>query len=320
MDYQAYRARRDQLLASRPFRRLDCMNPAKALGDLAPPPVARPASVEEALAAWRERLAPGADPGRIVATTGVRPALRALCQQLASSGHELWLPADVYPEYQAAARQSGVRCREVLTLPAPNLAPLAGAARRAAFLVPQPLAPLGRPLTENEVAFLRAWLAADPARRLVLDTVYHLAHRLDAVTRALWEEGQTWVIHSLAKSWLLPEALGVVLAPPDEAAALGGRLVPPSPEAAGLAATALRELPNLPHTVAAVIEQRWAAQAPAIRTAVPDWRPPATGYFSLFPISFEECVERWGMMTVPASVFGSSRSDLSVISCLYGPA
>jgi aspartate/methionine/tyrosine aminotransferase len=294
------------------------MNPAKALASLVRPPGGEPAAPEAALRAWRDLFAPHADVGAAVATTGVRPALRALFAHLSAAEWELGLPEDVYPEYRRLAEEAGLRCRSFVTLPTPDFSALPRSGRVTALL-PQPLAPLGRYLTAEEAAQLRAWLADNPGRRVIFDTAYHFDHTLDTAVRSLWEAGQAYVVHSLVKGWLLPDTLGVTLAPAGEAEALRRRSVPLAPEAAGRAAQALGHHPDLPLRVEATFRRRWAALAGRIRAAIPDWSPPATGYFSVVAVPFEELLTRHGMLAVPASVFGSSRHDYAIMSCLYYP-
>jgi histidinol-phosphate/aromatic aminotransferase/cobyric acid decarboxylase-like protein len=314
MNYQQFRALRDRLVAESDLLRLDGMNPAKALASLVPAPPEGPASSAEALRAWLDLFAPDIAPERASVGKGVRELLAVVFAHLAAAGYELWLPEDVYPEYGNLAGQAGLRCHGLVTLPEPRLGAIR-AGECAALLLPQPLAPLGRSLTGAEGEFLRAWLGGSLRRRLILDTVYHFASKMGALTRSLWETGQTFVLHSIAKGWLLPDTLGVVLSPPDVSL--------PCPEvaaaAAGQATAALRTSPEMPTAVEATFRRQWASLTERIRALVPGWRPPSTGYFSVLPVAFEELL-RQGILGVPASVFGSRRADLSVISCLYSPA
>jgi hypothetical protein len=319
MNYAQFRTFRDEILARGDFLRLDCMNPARALSALTPPTGDEPATAEMALSAWRSLFAPDVDARWTAAGTGVRSLLRVVFAHLAESGRDLWLPADVYPEYGNLAAEAGLRCHSLITLPELDLAPLSAAGPRSALLLPQPLAPLGRSLTADEGSFLHAWLGEAPERRLVLDTVYHFVSSLDPLARSLCDGGQTYLLHSIAKGWLLPDTLGVLLLPPREAP-LKERTSAPDPVAAGRAIHALRSRPQMPVEVEATFRRQWAALAGRIRAAVPGWQPPATGYFSVVPVPFTELLQRHQALAVPASVFGSARADLSILSCLYSPA
>jgi hypothetical protein len=64
----------------------------------------------------------------------------------------------------------------------------------------------------------------------------------------------------------------------------------------------------------------WQRLAPRIRVTSPDWQPPVSGYFSVLSVAFERLLNEHGILAVPATVFGSSRNDLSVITCLHALA
>jgi hypothetical protein len=234
-------------------------------------------------------------------------------------GCEVWLPEDVYPVYWELARGAGLACRPFATYPALDLGALAAAPPRSAVVLPCPLSPVGRPLTAGEAETLRAWLAAEPERRGVLDTVYCFANRLDAAAVALWRTGRVFVVHSLAKAWLSPETLGIVLAPAEAVGELTALLPPPKPDALPLAHLCLTERRDLPESLQRTFERRWRRLAPTLRAVVPGWRPPATGYFATLAVPFAELLERHDWLAVPASVFGSSDAGQSVITCLYYP-
>jgi histidinol-phosphate/aromatic aminotransferase/cobyric acid decarboxylase-like protein len=319
MQYREFRALRDRIIAESNPLRMDCMNLSKAVARLTPPPAARSAAVDEASEAWRRCFAPKAAPSQIAVTTGVRPALWVLFAQLAATEYELWLPEDVYPEYWRSAAEANLCARSFVTLPQVNCAPLAEAGRRAAVLLPHPITPLGRHLTPDELAFFRDWLGQNAARRVILDTAYLFDNRLDPATQELLDSDQAFILHSLAKAWLSPGKLGVILSPPAHASAIRIQTDDLSSEELGDAVFALNHCSRLPHDLAETFERQWAALAERIQVASPAWRPPVTGYFSVIPVSFEKLLRQYQILAVPASVFGSRRDDLSVLTCLYYP-
>jgi hypothetical protein len=79
----------------------------------------------------------------------------------------------------------------------------------------------------------------------------------------------------------------------------------------------LRAQPNLPSTLQRNFDREWCRLLPRITCAAPHWQPPKTGYFSVIDVSFEDLVQNHRILAVPASVFGSARLDLSVITCLH---
>jgi hypothetical protein len=305
MQYQEYRLLRDRIVAKSSPLRMDCMNPTKALAHLAPRATGGSATVDEALAAWRKRFAPGVNSGRTVATTGVRSALRGVFAYLSAAEYELWLPEDVYPEYWKHAVESGLLGRAVVTLPQLDLTFLPRTAARGALLLPHPLAPLGRRLADDETDRILDWLSRSPERRVILDAVYLFDNRLDEAAQRLLLSEQAFIVHSIAKAWLLPDTFGVVLSPDASPAH---------------AVFAFESCPDLPLELAATFRRQWAACAERIRAASTDWQPPETGYFSVIQMPFDALLEQHGILGAPASVFGSRRDDVSVISCLYYPA
>jgi aspartate/methionine/tyrosine aminotransferase len=320
MEYQEYRLLRDRIVAESNPLRLDCMNPAKALAGLAPPNCMGTARPDEALAAWRQTLVPDFDPRSLIATTGVRPALSRIFADLAADKYELWLPVDVYPEYWRSAQSSGLAAHGFATLPRPEWTRLENASDSAALLLPHPLTPLGRYVTADEIAFLKDWLGHCPKRRLILDTAYHFDDRLDATARDLVAAGQTFLVHSLAKAWLLPDTLGVIVWPEAHARAGQRTEAEGATTAFARAVHALTVAPDLPRQLAATFKRQWQAVSEQIQAAEPHWQPPATGYFSVVEVPFETLLQKHGILSAPASVFGSSREDLSIVSCLYYPA
>ncbi|MEQ1893362.1 MAG: hypothetical protein ABL998_12515 [Planctomycetota bacterium] len=316
MDYARFRSEREALLARGPALRLDCMNPARALERWRPSEPAddvAAASVEELLLAWNAATGIGLSREQARLERGVRALLEELLPVLAADAAEVWLPEDVYPVYWNMPRGTAAACA-FRTLPAPDWSFLARTHSAATLLLPAPLAPLGRWLTPREVELLHDWLAGSSRRRLVLDAAYcydfgAFARKLAPLLAA---PGVVWIA-SLRKPWLCADTLGIARVPRELAhphAALGDRM-------RARAVTLLRTARDLPLRQARAFEAEWQRLAPAIRAADPAWQPPESGYFGVVRADFRELFERHGLLCVPASVFGSSRPDLSVVSCLF---
>lgn len=325
MNYDAYKRFCRELLASErgsKLVRLDCMNPAKALSALAPklpeePPVRDAGDLERA---WREtfhlpRREPGANT-RLLLGRGVRELLRVLFQHFAREGRLLHAPSDVYPVYHALAAAAGLPVLPFPTCPSPTLPSQHPSIAPEVLLLPEPLMPLGRFLSETELRALEAWLGADSRRLVVLDTVYTFATRFSAATERLLHTGQALLLHSLAKGHLSPDLAGFGLVPERLAADL---------ETAGespLDATALRQAcfllerhPELPTRVQSHFDEQWARVRNVLGT--PPFDIPRTGYFSTSALGFEALLER-GWLAVPGSVFGPEQARWSVVTCLLG--
>ncbi|MBM4362934.1 MAG: aminotransferase class I/II-fold pyridoxal phosphate-dependent enzyme, partial [Deltaproteobacteria bacterium] len=195
---------------------------------------------------------------------------------------------------------------------------LADASRRAALVCPIPLSPLGRYPDASEMRSLAAWLAESSERYVLVDAVYAYDFRtLVRVAAPLTDTGRAIVLFSCAKAWLMPSALGVAWASASLHAELRSRVtIRPSPKPS-LASSWLAARPDLPGEQQRAFSREWRRLAPRIQAASPAWAPPETGYLSVVARPFEEILERYDVLAVPASVFGSSSRAHSVVSCLH---
>jgi hypothetical protein len=110
--------------------------------------------------------------------------------------------------------------------------------------------------------------------------------------------------------------LGVASAPPELAAALRDRVSQPSPSTLGRITALLESQPKLPQRQQEAFRREWQRLDARVRAVVDNWEAPSSGYFSLVSASFEHLLKH-DILSVPATVFGSRREDLSVITCLH---
>ena len=75
--------------------------------------------------------------------------------------------------------------------------------------------------------------------------------------------------------------------------------------------------PDLPRMQQEAFDREWRRLAPCLRSTSPDWQRPATGYFSVVSAPFMRLLEEHGILSVPATAFGSRRNDLSIVTCLH---
>jgi aspartate/methionine/tyrosine aminotransferase len=319
VDYASFRRFRDELLRTRSPLRLDCMNPAKALAAWGPPPLPEGAhqatrSESDALAAWSATT--GIRPEAAWVGAGVRDLLERVLPALDALVDEFWCPEDVYPVY---AEILGARTRrEYRTIPQVEWGRLAEASTRAALLCPIPLSPLGRFPTDDEVAGIAAWVARSEDRYLLLDGVYAYDFLAFArVLRPLLETARTIAFLSCTKSWLMPNTFGVALMTSTLQARLDTRSRHAAPSGLSRVAGWLSERPDLPRFQQQAFTREWRRLAPRIKAAAPTWEPPETGYFSVVDVPFETLLDRYEILAVPASVFGSSSRDHSMLACLH---
>lgn len=316
MNYDEFRAWRNQLLRARSPRRLDCMNPEVALAHLRPGTVELPAaSLEETLDRWCSTVGVSDSRERFVVGSGIRSILDGLFKFLGESIETLWLPEDVYPVYWQLS--SELRRCAFATLPDVDWSVLNASGPRDALLLPSPLSPLGRPFSEEEQESLMEWLEAQPERRLILDCAYSFESSYRRDLGALLRSDQTIAIWSLSKPWLSRGVLGLASVTATMRDQLQSHVTSPEPSQLARAAALLGSAPTLPASLAERFGAAWARLAPVIRKACPSWTWPETGYFSILPVPYDELLARHDLLAIPASVFGSKRGDISVATCLY---
>jgi histidinol-phosphate/aromatic aminotransferase/cobyric acid decarboxylase-like protein len=260
---------------------------------------------------------------RALISAGVRDSLARLFAGYAAMGARLWLPADNYPVYGELARRAGLQPQEFDTLPDPLWPDNSPAGGPELLLVTNPLKPLGRWLSPADVAHLRAWLAADRARRVILDAVYTFERSFHPATRDLLASGQALLLHSLTKGWLHPRLFGVALVPEEDVPALSPlfRAAPPPQEDLARARELMAAQAAMPEQVAAELAgaraRLAAALSPALAGAVAGSSPPgAPGYFTLVNARWTELLEDSRVLGLPATIFGSAHQDITILSSL----
>ncbi|HEX2751091.1 MAG TPA: aminotransferase class I/II-fold pyridoxal phosphate-dependent enzyme [Verrucomicrobiales bacterium] len=324
MNFADFQKFRDGLLKERQDI-IDCAetNLYRTLARLTPPPAA-PAqgTVHRCHLAseWVERFGFAPETSRrALISCGVRDSLARIFRHFAGEGAALWIPADNYPVYGELARAAGLTFREFVTLPAPvwpDAPPVAGP---ELLLLTNPLKPCGRYLTPEEIDALKRWLAARDSRRLLVDAVYTFDTAFHSGTLDLLESGQTILLHSLTKGWLHPRLFGIALVPAADAALLtpAFRADPPSQENLARARDLMGPHASMPAAVARELESgmlRLREKLPVSLPAAPLRNAP--GYFLTIERNWKELLEIHRILGLPASVFGSSREDVTILSSL----
>lgn len=316
MNFLQWQQYRDDILKERAPLRLDCLDPFTTMGFLKRHFTSiSDVSAASVLDLWAERMQASNFRAGTIATPGVRESLKALFSCYAQTGKQMILPEDVYPFYWQEAAKSGLKPVSFRTLPQPDFTALASANGNSAVLITSPLSPLGRDLQEQEITILKAWLDESKDRMLILDTVYNYRRSFDETVHGLYEHGQTIIAHSLSKGWLERGIFGT-LSFPAHNRIQEGIFPAPSTVACNSAFAALDKQEMLADIQQHSFRREWARLAPSICEFAPEFRAPQNGYMAVIPVNAAKILETHNAMLVPASVFGSSRSDLSVITCL----
>lgn len=324
MTFAEFQEQRKQLLATRPGL-VDCAgtNLYAALADLVPGPT--PASAEKVhrchlATEWCERFGLPAEMSKhALISCGVRDSLARLFAHYASQPTAVWLPSDNYPVYWDLARAAGLSPRAFPTLPEPQWPREPRTSGFEILLVTNPLKPLSRRLSPRDAEMLKHWLAASPQRRLLLDTVYTFEANLSPGTLDLFRTDQTIVLHSLTKGWLQPRLFGVALVPQNDAPGLAPvfRANPPPQANLARAREMLASHPTLPMAIGHALSMAWnPVQALLAKHSLSLPKPDAPSYLFSIRVHWRELLDRTRILGLPASTFGSSREDLTILSSL----
>ncbi|WP_339727403.1 hypothetical protein [uncultured Gimesia sp.] len=312
MNFQEYRAAKETYLKSDPLR-LDCMNTQKALSHLAPPVSAtgQESSLQEALSVWQKVTGFNLNQLHAIPGIGVRDLLTQLVKQLKQQQASFIFPRDVYPVYHQIL--DGYPCRTYRTLPDWEFDFLIETPdQRQVLLLTQPAVPVGRYLNLQETTSLVHWLAADPSRLLIIDAAY--AYEPDhSIYAQLLRTSQCICLFSLSKPWLMPEQWGIAVGPKE---LLESHLQSQDDITCNWVEV-IRQHAALPAQLRSAFLDEWSRLTPAIHYFAPHWQPPQAGYYSTVNIPFAQLLREQNVLGVPASVFGSDREDVTVISCLF---
>lgn len=244
----------------------------------------------------------GALKQHIGVTSGVRDALRVLAQ----NGGRWLIPRDVYPVYKTLIQPAALSVAEYQTLGARTLVPHLRTGSADMLLLTDPLKPSATPYSEEEWAAVRQWLAQDKTRKAVVDGVYRLRPSPSSGAMALYgETNQLIILHSLSKSWLLPDHFGIALLPRNEDGAKireQMKSLPKHEEKLRMAYSALNRHPDFPDVLKADWISKIGETNRRLNTHFPINRE-TPAYLFYDPNPWEYWLDK-GILTIPSSVFG----------------
>ena len=252
---------------------------------------------------------------------GVRHALDLLFRAFAREGRRVAIPQDVYPIYGRLADAAGVETTRIATFPDLDLpAFLAHAERHGAstVLLPAPLKLHGRAWTSDEGDVAADWLAHDGSRRLILDGVYAFGEPVDATILKLLATDQVFHLDSLSKGWLHELVFGIAVVPERDRARLVDtfRELRPSQDKLWLARELMTRFHDFPARLAGELARRRAVLVRRLADVGVDARPTRCGYLVAIDGNASSLLDTHGVLALPASAFGSDRTDLSIASAL----
>lgn len=316
MNFSDYKTWQKSVLENHAPLRLDCLNPFIAMkwsqktGATA---TGHPTQMLQNVLGYGER------DDIVKPIPGVRAALEDIFVDAKRNGWTLALPEDVYPFYWDAAERAGYDASTLIrfpTLPQPDFSPLSVAEDATIVVLTAPLSPLGRHLNEEEISFLSNWLEEDIERMLVLDTVYDYETPLHPSIWKLWESEQTIILNSMSKTHLQRGLFGIAMLP--VGLLMAPKLRRPTPEGEQAATDALTHHPHHAVDQQRAFDAEWKRLTPAIEKMTGQtFTPPENGYMATVNISFQDALSEHNTLVVPASVFGSKKPNLSILTCLH---
>jgi aspartate/methionine/tyrosine aminotransferase len=258
---------------------------------------------------------------RAFACEGVRHGLELLLRAFANSGRRVAMPGDVYPVYWRIAAAAEVETSALDTFPDFDLARLLAQATSdgaSVVLLPAPLKLHGRAWTAEEIDVAARWLAQDGERRLVLDGVYAFGQSLDPAMLRLIETDQVFYLDSLSKGWLHELVFGMVLVPERDRASLQDifRALHPTQRQLFQARELMARFHEFPARLADELGKRRTELMQHLTAAGVKAQPAAQGYLIVLPANTHTLLADHRVLALPASVFGSARTDFSIASAL----
>ncbi|QDT99303.1 aminotransferase class I/II-fold pyridoxal phosphate-dependent enzyme [Gimesia aquarii] len=312
MNYQEYRAAKESFLESNPLR-LDCMNTQKALSEFVPLAITprKEYTFTEAISAWQNATRLNLENRQVITDCGIRSLLSNLFEMFKLNQMTIILPKDVYPVYAQLLKEYPYQ--QYQTIPDLNLEFLDERNdQTAAMLLTLPLMPLGRYLKRKEVSTIMNWLATDQSRLLIIDAAY--AFEKDyRIYEQFIRTDQCICLFSLSKPWLMPSQFGMAVGANKLIELYFQQQIELTTDWVGTFCEHLA----LPQKLQSVFFAEWNRLSASINAFQPNWQPPEVGYFSTVNFTFDQLLKEYNVLGVPASVFGSDCSDVTVISCLF---
>jgi molybdenum cofactor biosynthesis enzyme MoaA len=295
-EFVAFKHFSEHALRAKPdLRRLDCLNPIKALKhefDFSYVPEI------DIKSAWQRFL--NVRFNSCVFSLGVRDSLYDIFKLMKNANVAVDLPSDVYPVYEMVAKNVGLQHRRYSTLPSYNVETF----QTDTALIAAPSVPSGKDLSVDDVKVLLAWLSISNRRLLIIDRVYD--YNNSTVIQPLIDGGQTIVCYSLSKTFLSPLTMGMSIVP----SRLESSLMKDLPIHIDKAKVLLTKYKDFPRQQQDIYGYRWN-----LLRSILDFAPPETGYLTVVPVNYKELL-RDNILAIPGEVYGTS-NDRSIITCLH---
>lgn len=207
MDYKAYKLWQKAYLDKHPnLFRADCMNPFISMHYLLDGVEYKSENITKEMLykKWQEVNGIDISVENLSLTRGVRHSLSKLFHLFRNE--DIYIPEDIYPRYFELAKEN--RVKRFVTYPEVNWKSL-NEAHNSVVLLTIPFTPMGKVLDQEVLKELESLLKR--GNRIIIDAVYDYdANENFKKLEVLFNKGAVFWLHSLSKTYLSPEVLGLV--------------------------------------------------------------------------------------------------------------
>jgi len=314
MDYKAYKRWQKEYLEKNPsVFRADCMNPFISMNYLVESIETKAKNITQEMLfeKWQEVSEINFSSDNVVLTRGVRHSLSKLFHLFTEE--TIYLPEDVYPRYFELAKENTVKT--FVSYPKVDWQGLEGV-QNAVVLFTIPFTPMGKRVDEEAIKKLEKLL--ERGNTIIIDAVYDY----DVVENfkkleVLFDKGAVFWLHSLSKSYLSPEVLGINYVSSsvyqiyfENAFSSYGFQNEVSYNRAYEIMCSKPTLPDLQQQ-----EFRKGFEYLSKKTGL-SIEKNEMAYFSVVQEPFESLLAR-NILGIPASVFGSKSTNLTIVTGLF---
>lgn len=324
MDFEEFKKMSNSILEECfNLNRMDCLNPFKAMDflikDINFDKKIEELSKENLLELWKEKNGLNYD---FVITKGVRNSISILSKYF--NNKHFIIPYDVYPKYVFLTEE--IKSKEYYNLNDNGLTKIDGNHHKNSVLLLEcPITPEGRLLNTNEINFLLNFLK-EKTNVIIIDTVYAYETKIVFdLLKPLIETEQCYVLHSMSKTYLSPEVLGINYFPKKDYTLyyyinLNNDYLNTEKYISDLnrAYLILKEKPDLPLTQEKMFKEQFVINNENISNKIIS-NENSMGYFRKVKTTFIEEIKN-DIMIVPNSIFNTKNPQVNgndVITCLY---
>jgi hypothetical protein len=314
MDFKSYKVWQKAYLEKHPdVFRADCMNPFISMNYLLEDVAYRSRNVTQKMlyAKWQEVNGVNIPAEKLVLTRGVRHSLSKFFHLFKEE--TIYMPQDVYPRYFELANENKVKT--FVTYPKVDWQSLSNIQHSVVLLI-IPFTPMGKRLDDEVIEALESLLKR--GNKLIIDAVYDYAveenfKRLEP----LFEQGVVFWLHSLSKTYLSPEVLGINYLSSSTYQVYFDNAVDnyhfQNEVSYDRAYDVLTAKPMLPMIQQQEFNKGFDYLSQNMGLTIDKSE---ISYFAVIEESFEALLER-NILGIPSSVFGSQNPNLTIVTGLF---